>query len=67
MFARDALARPVQNRCMGILDRVGYRGPLRQHKCTSRLDRQWRVCRIAFWVIVASFVSLLAAGLLQRL
>jgi hypothetical protein len=52
---------------MGILDREGYRGALRQHKCTSRLDRQWRVCRVVFWVIAASFVSLLAAGLLQRI
>jgi hypothetical protein len=52
---------------MGILDRVWYRGAVQQRKCTSRLDRQWRVCRVVFWVIAASFASLLVANVLQRL
>ena len=66
-FARDARVRAVQNAFMGILDRAWYRGAVRQRKCTSRLDRQWRVCRVVFWVIAASFASLLVANVLQRL
>jgi hypothetical protein len=52
---------------MGISDRDGDQGALRQHKCTSRLDRQWRLCRVAFWVIAASFASLLVANVLHRI
>jgi hypothetical protein len=52
---------------MGMLDRQGYGAALRQQKCTSRLDRQWRVCRVAFWVIAACFASLVIANVLYRL
>ncbi len=54
-------------RRMGNLDHNGDRVALRQHKCSSRLDRQWRLCRVAFWVIAASFASLLVANVLHRI
>jgi len=52
---------------MNLLDREWYRGGLRQHKSASRLDRQWRVCRVVFWATVAGFASLLVASVWHRL